>query len=498
MNTIEILRVSPRQRPAAVLLAALVAGMLLCSGWVRAFAGEQPAVFLDNSPGVENGSSRYDPNTRRCGGGSCRVFTRLDEAAAALADSDVLYIRRGTYCRPSVGKYIEVHGHKVNYWTGALALTASGRAGKRKLVAAYEDELVIIQAKPGRSEYNPDPGDLKFGKSSHFYPNPAVSIGGDYIDVRGLKTFGQVVIAGQNVSVQDCDLGGGGPHMNQGQVIAINGGNRRGGSYGILIRNNRIHHSCWGESHGNGAALMCYDASFIAEHNEFTDNWGDLGVKDTGQQAGREVVIRYNFFGPSSINLTASFGFHGPNQDRQVDRILIHNNIFLRKAVGVSFRMPARLEPIRAYQNTFVDCGFGNAEVGDMGDWINTEARLWRNLFYHSKAKQRFYSVQTDPWEKLQSDHNLFFSATGDTAWWHKYRQRATTLAQWREYSGRDRNSVWRDPGFVKPEGSRPADFKRREARPSDVPGQDGERTCGAYVTGDEAVGLLPGTRPRR
>ena len=459
---------------------------------------ERRVVFLDSSPGIEDGSRTYDPHARSCGKGKFRVFSRLENAAAALADADVLYLRGGTYSRADVGRYIEVHGNKVNYWTGALAVGASGTEANRKLVAAYEDELAIIQAKPGVSEYNPEPADTTFRNSSHYYPHPAISIGGNYVDVRGLKTFGQVVISGHDVSVQDCDLGGGGPHMNQGQVIAINGGNCKGGAYNVLIRNNRIHHSCWGESHGNGAALMCYDASFIAEHNEFTDNWGDLCVKDTGQQDGREVIVRYNVFGPSSLNPQSSFGFNGPNQDTHADRILVHNNLFLRKAVGISFRMPARLEPIKAYQNTFVDCGFGPGESGDVGDWINTAACATRNIFYHSQPGQRFFHVQTEPWEKLRSDQNLFFSAADKTTWWHKYRQRATTLQEWQEYSGMEKGSAWRDPGFVKPAGSAPADFKRREAKPADVPDNEGPHTCGAYVTGDENVGRLAAAVPRK
>jgi hypothetical protein len=59
-------------------------------------------------------------------------------------------------------------------------------------MGAYRDERVIIQAKPGLSRYNPDPGDTGFKKSSHCYPHPAVTIGGSLADVRGLATYGQV------------------------------------------------------------------------------------------------------------------------------------------------------------------------------------------------------------------------------------------------------------------------------------------------------------------
>ena len=186
-------------------------------------------IFLDTRPGIVNGSSTYDPNTRACGKGKYRVFTDLDQAADALSDADALYVRAGTYSRAPVGKYIEVHGNKVNYWTGALAINASGTPQRRKLVSAYKDELVIIQARPGASNFNPDPADTTFKNSSHYYPHPAISIGGAYVDVAGFKTYGQVVISRHDVTVEDCDLGGGGSHMNQGNVVVANGyGNIRG------------------------------------------------------------------------------------------------------------------------------------------------------------------------------------------------------------------------------------------------------------------------------
>jgi len=477
----------------AVRLTLVAAVLGLAPLWGQP-ARAETVIFLDNRPGVASRSTTYDPQTRTCGQGKHKVFTELDEAAQALAQADVLYIRAGTYGRASVGKYIQVHGNQVNYWTGSLAVNATGTPERRKRVSAYQDELVIIQAKPGVSHYNPDPADTSFKNSSHYYPHPAVSIGGSFMEVRGLKTYGQVVISGHDVVLEGCDLGGGGPHMNQGQVVALNGSGKPGGVYNVLIRNNRIHHSTWGEGAGNGSALMCYDASFIAENNEFFENYGpDLTIKDTGGQQGREIVIRYNFFGRSSINPHTNGGIFGHNQDRQADRVTIHNNVFLEKAVGVSFRMPARLGPMVAHCNTFVNCGYGRTDAGDVGDWINTQAEVSNNLYYHSRPGQKFYDLQTSPWDNLGSDHNLFFSTTGETAWKHLYQRRATTLAGWQHYSGRDGHSVWKDPQFVNPDGRRPEDFKRKGQAGGiqDVQGSRCGAVCGAYVTGDETIGLL-------
>lgn len=447
-------------------------------------------IFLDNYPGLINGSATYDPETRTCGQGKYHVFTEVDQAAQALSDADVLHVRAGTYSRASVGNYISVHGHQVNYWTGALAINTSGTPQKRKLVSAYEDELVIIQARPGASNFNPDPTDTTFKNSSHYYCHPAISIGGAYVDVAGFKTYGQVVISGHNITLQNCDLGGGGPHMNQGQVIALNG-TGGAGVYNVVIRNNKIHHSCWGESTGNGAALMCYDSSFIVENNEFYDNYGaDISTKDTGGQQGRNIIIRYNFFGPTSIINKGNAGVEGHNQDADVDHIYIHHNVFYSKSTGISFRSPARLGTV-AYNNTFVNCGYGRGETGDIGDWQNPVINVYNNLYYHSEPAQTFYDIQTEPWSNLNSDYNLFFSTTADTQWRHLYRNRGTTLAEWQQYSGKDENSVWKDPQFVNRADNRPEDFKRK-GKPRDVAGSPYDSVCGAYVTGNEIIGLIP------
>ena len=492
------MRIDGRFQAVNELLHAYVSliAVLVWAGWVGAgvpggqggsagLPGAARVVFLDNCSGVENGSATYDPETRTCGGGEYRAFSELGEAAAALEQADVLYIRGGTYSR-LVMPNVKVHGNEVNYWEGALAIDVTGTAERHKGVRAYRGEQVIIQAKAGVSEYNPDPSDESFKRSSHFYPNPAISIGGAYVDVSGLKTFGQVVISGHDVVVERCDLGGGGPHMNQGQVVVINS-NRAGGVYNVVVRNNRIHHSTWGESAGNGATLMCYNASFLVEHNEFHDGYGsDICIKDTGMQEGRTIEIRYNLFGPSSLGSGGRCGVEGHNQDVKIDRILIHHNVFLNKKTGVSFRQPARMGTI-VYNNTFVNCG------GDVCDWQNPEIHALNNLYYHCGGGQSFYDIQTEPWAKLESDWNLFHCTAGETGWRHKYRSRAGTLRGWQEYSGKDAHSVWKDPGFVNPGGKRVEDFKRKgPANIRDVETGEYGPVCGAYVTGEEIIGIEP------
>ena len=146
------------------------------------------------------------------------------------------------------------------------------------------------------------------------------------------------------------------------------------------------------------------------------------------------------------------------------------------------------------YNNTFVECDVY------LSEWTNPTIRAHNNLFYHSQKAQRFYDVQSDPWSQLDADHNLFFSTTGDTQWRHLYRNKGSALAAWQQYSGNDKNSVWKDPQFVDPIGSKPEGFKRwgdpKNIR--DVAEGKYGTVCGAYITADETIGLIVEKSPER
>jgi hypothetical protein len=223
----------------------------------------------------------------------------------------------------------------------------------------------------------------------------------------------------------------------------------------------------------------------------FYDNYGaDIRIKDCSDQQRRTTVIRYNFFGPTTICPKGNTGVGGMNQDKDIDRILIHNNIFYKKTVGVSCDGPPPGPPPKGmfvYHNTFVDCGV------DLTEWTNPVIYAYNNIYYHAKKGQKYYDVQSKPWSNLNADHNLFFSTTGDAQWRHLYRSRGSILAAWQQYSGKDKNSVWKDPVFTNRTGSRAEDFKRKEdlRKTQDVADGKYGSICGAYVTGDEAIGLV-------
>ena len=117
--------------------------------------GDAPAVtpiFLDNYPGVVDGSSTYDPVTRSTGSGSYTVYNNLASVNTALQGGDLLYIREGDYDNPS-----EPDGN----FNGSLKISGvGGTTEQHTVVSAYNGELVVIQAKPCLLYTSPSPRDL--------------------------------------------------------------------------------------------------------------------------------------------------------------------------------------------------------------------------------------------------------------------------------------------------------------------------------------------------
>jgi hypothetical protein len=215
-------------------------------------------------------SGNYSIASRTCSGSDGDAYQTLQGAINALASGDTLYIREGNYTRDGDG---------VNYGsnpTGSLAISVAST------VSNYGTEQPVIYTQTGKMNYNPNPGDTGYTGSSHYYPWPAISIHAAGVTVRGLKTYGQVAILNANAIVENCDIGGGGSALNQGQVVYLNYGS------GSIIRNNLIHNSCWGESSINGSALQIYNTgNLIVEKNTFYNNWGsDFRAKDTHYSSG--------------------------------------------------------------------------------------------------------------------------------------------------------------------------------------------------------------------
>lgn len=429
--------------------------------------------YLDSQLSQNCTSGDYSIADRGCSGSDGDAYNNIQDAIDNLSGGDTLYVRSGVYTRTTGQDYI-----------GALEIDAAGTATNHTVVSAYGDEEPIIGTDPNKLQYNPDPGSHSTSSSSHYYPNPAISIHASYVDLMGFKTYGQLLVLSLSgsdiygITVQNNDFGGGGPFINQGQVVMLHD------VHDVTVKNNKVHNSCWGESDINGAALMGYNFSATIENNEFYDNWGpDVRMKDTGGQSGRATRVRYNFFRPSSYR--DNVGYKGINQDADIENIYIHNNIFLNKTKGIDWHGTGYGETV-AYNNTFINCD------QDIYTWLDdVKINAFNNLSYHSTSDQNFYNIQASPLDsELDSNYNLFYSANGSTTWRNLYSTVAGSFSEWKSHSGEDSASVAKDPGFVNSGGNRPEDFKRTSYS-GDVNGSPYGSVVGAYITGNETIGLL-------
>src|SRR6266508_4088331 len=149
-------------------------------------------IYLDANLSANCTSGNYSIVNRACAGSDGNSFNNLGDAISNLAGGDTLYIRSGTYIRTT---------HDLS--TGSLSISASGTLGQHTVVSNYSGEQPVIFTEAGRCLYNPNPNDTSTpvcngnsqGGSACYYPNPAISIGGSYIDLIGIKTYGQAYIS---------------------------------------------------------------------------------------------------------------------------------------------------------------------------------------------------------------------------------------------------------------------------------------------------------------
>lgn len=433
-------------------------------------------VFLDGSTtNCSNGSTTYNPSTRSCGSGSDTVYLDLASFSSNIVPGKTNYIRAGSYFRDNPGPS-----------GGALRVdvTKAGTSAALTVVRAYpgEELKAIVGTATRGATYNSNPGDTTGAGSWNYYPGSAIMVNASYVTIFGLKTYGQLyAITAHDVTIDSCDLGGGGPSEQQGNVVKFKDG------YNYTLRNSLIHNSCRAiENDENGSAVIGYWCSFLLENNTFYDNWGvHVFNKDGLNQAGRTTEIRNNFFGLSSIYPTIS-GLRGYNQYPQTAKVLVHHNIFYHNNVGYS-TLAAPTNSHVIYNNTFVDC---NTDISNGSSGGPFPIQIYNNIFYHSAASKIFISLYALDY-LTGSDWNLYYSsgtwnksAPGGLVW-------QTTLPGWKTFSLMDSSSISSNPNFVNQSGSTPADFKR-SSYIENLTGSPYSSHAGAYDSGSEIIGYTP------
>lgn len=432
------------------------------------------SIYLDGTTtGCTDGNTDYSPLDRSCGSGSDTVYDNLSSFSSNIAAEATNFIRAGSYFRDTGDNLV-----------GSLHISSSksGTSGNPTIVKAYpgEELQVIIGTQTRQDTYNSDPDDATGSGSWSYYPNPSLgTYDTSYVTIDGIKTFGQVYLAGgHDVILQNSDCGGGG---GSGSISSDQGNTiRLLNIYNATLKNNKIHHNCRRVEDDNGSLIIGYDFSSSIEQNTLYDGYGTyFENKDAGGQTGRTTTVKNNLFSPTTISTIDTVGFRGLNQDAAVTNLYINNNIFLRLDVGVHvIGVPTDDNVI--YNNTFVDC-----DVDIRQPTPDNPFEAYNNLHYHSGTGDTFVYVYG--LSSLDAaDYNVY---SGSANWVNFTGSNSTSLAAWQSYSSLDTNSLSHNPDFVNASGTAATDFKRLSYT-EDFTGSPHSTRAGAYVTGNEVIGV--------
>jgi len=435
-------------------------------------------LYLDGSTsGCSNGSTTYDPATRACGNGSDKVYLDVYTASNNLGSGDHLYIRSGAYY---------YNASPLAWNSGSLNIDGAGT-----IVENYGTELVWLQS--GDNHTDVDSGDL----------NNPVAIYGTGCILRGngynLKIWGCIIFGGTKNTVKGVDVSGGWDHQSPIGGDAWYDVVRFQSSVGALLQDCILHDNY---NHGtttntfNMALIMhLYDRGTIVENCEIYNSHKNVAsIKKSPSYAGTQATYRFNFYHSAVANgLFWVIDDTGPSPIPKQD---IYQNVAVgTQGVSGFGGVSGDVDSIRVYNNTLygVQAGPRNYSTSAPG-----RVDYYNNL--HECSSETCYGVYYDE-AALSSgyiDYNDYYANGGSMRWLISYTD-YSTLASWQSASGYDTNSVATDPGFSADDstvdGNSPTDFKRitytTNGRGGSYPS-----VMGAYITGNETIGLLNGAAP--
>ncbi len=250
---------------------------------------------------------------------------------------------------------------------------------------------------------------------------------------------------------------------------------------GTRIRNVRTNQA---NAH-NGACIQTYGTgALVVENNDLSDCGSGVFIKGGGPVIFPDtgVIIRRNLIhhivGGSGITL------HAGAIGTAAHPIRIEGNIVRDSAVPAVRIWGFSSDPlntpmnVQAVGNTLVNvrsCLFLNGAQ----PLANAGHVFERNVCVPTYLPIEWDSPTSQPQSAIRVDRNLSPAAT-----WATVTSGARyTLAQWRAASGQDANSVQADPMFVSA-----TDLRLRAGSPA--------AGLGAYVTGDEVIGIGAGDEP--
>jgi len=307
--------------------------------------------------------------------------------------------------------------------------------------------------------------------------------GGDYLVLDNVTVRGCAILWGSDNSVvKNCDLYGG------IDTPIANGGDNFGcvlrveNTTNAVVQNNIMRDNQLGITQDNSPLLMCYSSTGLVVENN--DVYGSVGMGLRFKDEPNNVTVRYNYiYDNVQSGISSSNQVQGYNID--IYQNVIRNNNTANNGSHGGIRCNILVSGWNIYNNTFYENGYADVRaLYDTTDDIN----LWNNIhsnsvhFYRagfSSTGSQFSTVIT------YSDYNQFHNG-GD---WQTRSTNYTTLASYSSGETLDSNSLDTDPNFVNAGGLTAEDYKRT-SYPAN--GRSGvyEDVMGAYVTGNETIGV--------
>lgn len=249
---------------------------------------------------------------------------------------------------------------------------------------------------------------------------------------------------------------------------------------GTRIRNIRTAQS----NPHNGACIQTYaTGALVVENNELSDCGSGVFIKGgPARYPNTGVIIRRNLIhhivGGSGITLHAG-AIGTPTAPIRIEgNVVRDSDVPAVRIWGFSTDPLNTPMNVQAVGNTFAgvsSCLFLNGAQ----PLANAGHVFERNVCVPTYLPIEWDSPTSQPQSAIRVDRNLSPAAT-----WATVTSGARyTLAQWRGVSGQDANSVQADPQFVSA-----ADLRLRAGSPA--------AGLGAYVTGDEVIGIGAGGEP--